>query len=320
MSLPLDTEPCRQPPGAAEHVLEPGTARRRQGVAKSTYPVLAQRRQRAGIRMPTGFNFEKTPGLKSPYRQLPLGRAQFEPDFFVAQPPANNDPDHRPRSPAGSDGLDPIRSPGAVLIDTVARLQMDMEQLRSESMCNQTLGRQTSPQQPRQMTFTSTKVPKFAGVTSWEQYRQVHAIVQSNEWDDATAALQLLSHLEGDVLNVALQLLSHLEGDVLNVALQLLSHLEGDVLNVALQLLSHLEGDVLNMALQLLSHLAGDVLNVALLVPETRRATHVGSVGTLTAHYGLPGRLADYRRQFEKTTRQPEEDPSIFAIALETWR
>ena len=25
----------------------------------------------------------------------------------------------------------------------------------------------------------------------------------SNGWDDATAALQLLSHLEGDVLNVA---------------------------------------------------------------------------------------------------------------------
>ena len=30
------------------------------------------------------------------------------------------------------------------------------------------------------------------------------AIVLSNGWDDATAALQLLSHLEGDALNVAL--------------------------------------------------------------------------------------------------------------------
>ena len=53
--------------------------------------------------------------------------------------------------------------------------------------------------------FTSTKVPRFAGVTSWEQYRQVFdAIARSNGWDDATAALQLLSHLEGDALNVAL--------------------------------------------------------------------------------------------------------------------
>ena len=77
---------------------------------------------------------------------------------------------------------------------------MDMEELRSESMCNQTWG-----SQPRQMTFMSTNVPKFAGVTSWEQFRQVFdAIVQSNGWDDATAALQLLSHLEGDALNVAL--------------------------------------------------------------------------------------------------------------------
>ena len=52
---------------------------------------------------------------------------------------------------------------------------------------------------PRHVTFTSTKVPMFAGTTSWEQYRQVFdAIVLSNGWDDATAALQLLSHLEGD--------------------------------------------------------------------------------------------------------------------------
>ena len=109
------------------------------------------------------------------------------------------------------------------------------------------------------MEFTSTKVPKFAGVTSWEQYRQVFdAIVQSNGWGHATAALQLLSHLEGDALNVAL------------------------------------------------------------LVSEARRATHVRLVGALTAHYGSLGRLADYHRQFEKTTRQPEEDTTIFAMALET--
>ena len=109
------------------------------------------------------------------------------------------------------------------------------------------------------MTFTSTKVLKFAGVTSWEQYRQVFdAIVQSNGWDDDTAALQLLSHLEDDTLNVAL------------------------------------------------------------LVPESSRASRVGLVGALTAHYGSPGRLADYRRQFERTIRRAGEDPSIFATALET--
>ena len=53
--------------------------------------------------------------------------------------------------------------------------------------------------------FTSTPVPMFAGKTSWDQYRQVfEAIVSSNGWDGVTAALQLISHLEGDALNVAL--------------------------------------------------------------------------------------------------------------------
>ena len=73
--------------------------------------------------------------------------------------------------------------------------------------------------------------------------------------------------------------------------------------------------DDATVALQLLSHLEGDALNVALLVPESRHASRVGLVG---AHYGSPGRLADYRRQFERTTRTSGEDPPIFATALET--
>ena len=72
-------------------------------------------------------------------------------------------------------------------------------------------------------------------------------------------------------------------------------------------------------ALQLLSHLEGDALNVALLVPVSRRTSRTGLVDALSAHYGSPGRLADYRRQFEKMTRSAGEDPSIFSIALETY-
>ena len=53
-------------------------------------------------------------------------------------------------------------------------------------------------------------------------------------------------------------------------------------------------------ALQLFSHLEGDALNVALLVPMSRRLSRIGLVDALSAHYGSPGRLADYRRQFEK--------------------
>ena len=69
-------------------------------------------------------------------------------------------------------------------------------------------------------------------------------------------------------------------------------------------------------ALQLFSHLEGDALNVAHLVPLARWLSRSGLVDALTAHYGSPGRLADYRRQFERTTRTVGED--IFATALET--
>ena len=76
--------------------------------------------------------------------------------------------------------------------------------------------------------------------------------------------------------------------------------------------------DDATVALQLLSHLEGDALNVALLVPMARQTLRKGLVDALSAHYGSPGRLADYRRQFGKATRSAGEDSSIFAIALET--
>ena len=66
--------------------------------------------------------------------------------------------------------------------------------------------------------------------------------------------------------------------------------------------------DDATVALQLLSHLEGDALNVTLLVPEVKRATWAGLVGALTEHYGSPGRLADYRQQFERMTVQEGEE------------
>ena len=70
-------------------------------------------------------------------------------------------------------------------------------------------------------------------------------------------------------------------------------------------------------ALQLFAHLEGDALNVAHLVPLTRRLSQSELVDALTAHYGSPGWLADYRRQFKRTTRKVGEDPAIFATVLE---
>ena len=158
----------------------------------------------------------------------------------------------RSRLPGRDEASDPTPAPVAELMDTVTRLQLEVESLKFGPVGQSTLGGPTSLVRSKPMVFTSTKVPKFAGVTSWEQYRQVFdAIAQSNGWDDATAALQLLSHLKGDVLNVAL------------------------------------------------------------MVPEARRATRTGLVGALTEHYGSPGRLADNRLPFQKTTRKEGELGSV---------
>ena len=146
-----------------------------------------------------------------------------------------------------------------ILIDMVASLQQDVADIRAASEQLRTPGVPPVVPTPRQAAFTTTKVPRFGGTASWEQYQQVFdAIVLSNGWDDATVALQLLSHLEGYALNAAL------------------------------------------------------------LVPVSRRTSRTGLVDALSAHYGSPGRLADYRRLFEKMTRSTEKNPSIFAIALET--
>ena len=71
--------------------------------------------------------------------------------------------------------------------------------------------------------------------------------------------------------------------------------------------------DGVTAALQLVSHLEGDALNVALLVPESQRVLPGVLVGALSEHYGSPVRLAEYRRQFERASRSPSDDLSVFA-------
>ena len=154
---------------------------------------------------------------------------------------------------------DEDKSPVAVLEDTVGRMQRDLEELQSENRFLRTPRASRPVPLVRQAALTTTKVPWFNGSTSWEQYLQVFdAIVLSNGWGDATAALQLLSHLQDDALSVAL------------------------------------------------------------LIPMPLQASRRELTDALSSHYGSPGRLANYRRQFEKTVRKKGEDPSNFAITLET--
>ena len=213
------------------------------GAPTPLLPLDRQNTQEAGRVTPLRKVANGHGGFRAPESQLPQKGTRVAPQIFM---------DARTRE-VGSDRWNVAWSPENMLVDTVARLQQDLADIRAESRQLRTPGVPPVVHTPRQAAFATTKVPRFGGTTSWEQYRQVFdAIVCSNGWDDATAALQLLSHLEGDALNVAL------------------------------------------------------------LVPRT------GLVDALSAHYGSPVRLADYRRQFEKTTRSAGEDPSIFAIALET--
>ena len=141
----------------------------------------------------------------------------------------------------------------------VIRLQKDFDDCRTELE----LARKHTPavalRPPRRLGFTSTPVPRYSRKSNREQYCEVfEAIVCSNGWDDVTAALQLLAHLDGDALNVAL------------------------------------------------------------LVPESRRVVPRFLINSLSDHYNSPGRLAEYKHQFQRAFRRPGDDPSIFAIELET--
>ena len=46
--------------------------------------------------------------------------------------------------------------------------------------------------------------------------------------------------------------------------------------------------------------LDGDAVNVALLIPESRRVVPGFLIWSLSDHYNSPGRLAEYKRQFQR--------------------
>ena len=172
LQLPRTPEPHRQLPGAGAQPIGFGDGRCPFGITSPTYSGPAQRRPNAGIQP-----------------------VMLTPDQFAFELPTL-------AHLSSSEGSDPTRAPKAELMDTVACLQLEVEALTFGPLGHSTLGGPTSPVRSKPVVFTSTKVPKLAGVTSWGHI--FDTIAQSNGWDDATAALQLLSDLEGDALHVAL--------------------------------------------------------------------------------------------------------------------
>ena len=155
--------------------------------------------------------------------------------------------------------MEELGFPHKTLERAVTQLQKELDDCHTEFEITRRLT--PSPavncRQSRQARFTSTPVPRYSGKSHWEQYREIfEAIVCSNGWNDVTAALQLLSRLDGDALNVALN--------------------------------------------------------------ESQRAVPEFLINSLSDHYNSPGRRAEYKRQFQRVARQPGDDPSIFAMELET--
>ena len=102
-------------------------------------------------------------------------------------------------------GTERLCSPTMELERAVIQLQKDFDDCRTEFEITRKHTLAVDLQPPRQARFTSTPVPRYSGKSNWEQHREIfEAIVCSNGWDDVTAALQLLSHLDGDALNIAL--------------------------------------------------------------------------------------------------------------------
>ena len=70
-------------------------------------------------------------------------------------------------------------SPVDMQVDTVSRIQKDMAILREENRALRTPVPSQMIQVPRQAALTTTKVPRFDGTTSWEQYHQVLGTISS---------------------------------------------------------------------------------------------------------------------------------------------
>ena len=63
-----------------------------------------------------------------------------------------------------------IGSPVDMLVNMVARMQKDIVTLREENRLLRTPAIPQVVQAPQRAAFTTTKVPRFDGTTSWEQY------------------------------------------------------------------------------------------------------------------------------------------------------
>ena len=90
-------------------------------------------------------------GRPAPVHQVPPGGVRAVPQIFMGVRPREGGPDHHKD----------VESPVDRLVDTVARMQMDLADLRTENRMLRTPRVPQVTRAPRQAAFTTTKVPRF---------------------------------------------------------------------------------------------------------------------------------------------------------------
>ena len=116
-----------------------------------------KRRQSAGVETPTRVDLERNRDFPGPGGQLLGDGTQFDSNPYADVRARHIDPDRWNQPHANRGGQDPTWSPDAALMDTVARLQRDLDEMRAESRYLRTPGGRDSLRQSRQVTFTSHK-------------------------------------------------------------------------------------------------------------------------------------------------------------------
>ena len=94
-----------------------------------------------------------------------------------------------------------LRLLSPMFLQRVLKLQRDLEEAKAQSRYFRAKRLENPVVTPNRPRFTSTPVPRYAGGSNWDQYREVfEEITCSNGWDE----MQLIAHLDGEALNVAL--------------------------------------------------------------------------------------------------------------------
>ena len=122
--------------------------RRGLGVTAPIFTEYTQCRRSAGVKTPTRKDLERDRDFPGPGKQLPQEETQFDPDPYADVRARKSHPDRWRRPQAGHGGPEPNWSPDAALMDTVARLQLDLDDIRAESRRLRTSGGRDSLSQP----------------------------------------------------------------------------------------------------------------------------------------------------------------------------